>query len=306
MDERPERTRSPRAWLWAALAGLVFFWLLGPSAFRDAIPLWLPFLVALGLEIAFVASALRETGRRSPDRLPQPIDRERFGYPSEPAGAPIDDLGDATEPPPERAEPSPSARPGIRGALLGVATLAALAALAWAAESRSRWSSLEREARATLEERLSSEASRIAGKPVTIRCDEERAHVGGAQRIEGVARVGGTRAYLAPERCHDLYRLAFRGEVVGGRTARALVVLAHEAWHLRGVGEEGEAECYALQSGVELGERLGLSEETARRMMRQQLVENALRGLGSAQYRVPPECRNGGRLDLDPRDARFP
>jgi hypothetical protein len=306
MDERPERTRSPRAWLWAALAAFVFLWLLGPSAFRDAIPLWLPFLVALGLEIAFVASALRETGRRSPDRLPQPIDRARFGYPSQPAGTAIDDAEAQTETPAERAEPSASALPGVRGALLGGAALAALAALAWAAESRGRWSSLEREARAALEERLSTEASRIAGKPVTIRCDEERAHVGGAQWIEGVARVGGTRAYLAPERCHDLYRLAFRGEVVGGRTARAIVVLAHEAWHLHGVSDEGETECYALQSGVELGERLGLSEEVARRMMRQQLVENALRDLGSAQYRVPAECRDGGRLDLDSDDARFP
>ncbi|MDW8339596.1 MAG: hypothetical protein RMM28_10710, partial [Thermoleophilia bacterium] len=192
------------------------------------------------------------------------------------------------------------------GALLGAVALAALAALAWAAEHERGWSALEREARATLEERLSVEASRIAGKPVTIRCDEGRAHVSLAQGIEGIARVGGTRAYLAPERCHDLYRLSVHGEVSGGRTARALIVLAHEAWHLRGVGDEGEAECYALQSGVELGRRLGLSEESARRMMRQQLVENALRDLGSAEYRVPPECRDGDRLDLDPDDPRFP
>jgi len=40
--------------------------------------------------------------------------------------------------------------------------------------------------------------------------------------------------------------------------------------------------------------------------MRQQLVENALRGGASAEYRVPAECRDGGRLDLDRSDTRFP
>jgi hypothetical protein len=35
-------------------------------------------------------------------------------------------------------------------------------------------------------------------------------------------------------------------------------------------------------------------------MMRQQLVENALRGRASPSYLVPPDCRDGGRLDLKP------
>jgi hypothetical protein len=41
-------------------------------------------------------------------------------------------------------------------------------------------------------------------------------------------------------------------------------------------------------------------------MMRQQLTENALHGLGSADYLVPAECRDGGDLDLDRRSSRFP
>ena len=92
----------------------------------------------------------------------------------------------------------------------------------------------------------------------------------------------------------------------GSRTARAIAVLAHEAWHLRGESDEGPTECYALQSGVELGRRLGLDEGTARRMMAQQLAENTLRGLGSLDYRVSGECRDGGRLDLDPDHSSFP
>ena len=94
--------------------------------------------------------------------------------------------------------------------------------------------------------------------------------------------------------------------MTGSRTGRAIAVLAHESWHLRGVGDEATTECYALQSGVELGVGLGLSEGTARQLMRQQLTENALRGVGSIEYRVTSECRDGGRLDLDPGNSTFP
>ena len=83
-------------------------------------------------------------------------------------------------------------------------------------------------------------------------------------------------------------------------------MLAHEAWHLRGVSDESTTECYALQSGVGLGRRLGLDEGTARQLMAQQLTENALRGAGSLEYRLTPECRDGGRLDLDPEGSSFP
>jgi hypothetical protein len=141
---------------------------------------------------------------------------------------------------------------------------------------------------------------------VRIRCDESGAYVGAIQHTDGVATVGGDLAYLTPERCLDLYRLAFDGEVRSSQTGRAVAVLAHESWHLYGVADEGTTECYALQSGVELGQRLGLSEETARRLMRQQLVENAGRSVNTAEYRVPPGCEDGGSLDLDPASSRFP
>ncbi len=139
-----------------------------------------------------------------------------------------------------------------------------------------------------------------------IYCDESRDFVGAVQHADGVAEVGGERAYLTPEICLDLYRLAFEDEVRGSQTARAVAVLAHETWHLRGVGDEGTTECYALQSGVDIGRRLGLSDETAHQLMRQQLAENALRAGGSIEYRVPPDCRDGGRLDLDAGSTRFP
>ena len=176
----------------------------------------------------------------------------------------------------------------------------------WVVESRTGWDSLDRETRIEAAERFADEASRIAGKPVTIFCDESGDFVGAVQHTDGVAILGGDHAYLTPERCLDLYRLAFEDVTTGSRTGRAIAVLAHESWHLRGERDEGTTECYALQSGVELGRRLGLTEDRARQLMRQQLTENALRGAASFEYRVPSECHDGGRLDLDPDDSSFP
>src|SRR4029450_11665662 len=42
-----------------------------------------------------------------------------------------------------------------------------------------------------------------------------------------------------------------------------------------GVSDEGTTECYALQSGVALGEHLGLSSDAAGPLMRTQLAEGA-------------------------------
>ena len=194
----------------------------------------------------------------------------------------------------------------LRRFLAGLGLIGALALTFWFVESHTGWNGLDADTRAEATARFSEEASRVAGKPVTIRCDEAGDYVGAVQHADGVALVGGDLAYLTPERCLDLYRLAFDGDVTSSQTARAIAVLAHEAWHLQGVSDEGTTECYALQSGVELGERLGLSVARARQTMRQQLVENASRGRASPAYRVPPDCRDGGRLDLRPGDTRFP
>ena len=168
------------------------------------------------------------------------------------------------------------------------------------------WAGIPGERRSEAVARFSEEASRIAGKPVAIRCDEGRDYVGAVQHADGVAVVGGDLAIVTPEVCNDLFRLAFDHETNGVRTGRALAVLAHEAWHLHGVADESTAECYALQSGVELGRRLGLTEARARQLMRQQLVENELRGLDTLEYRLTSECRDGGQLDLHAAGSAFP
>ncbi len=328
MDALRNRLPSTSALLRIGLALFVLLWLVGPSTLRSIVPIWLPFLIALGLEVHFFLGWRRPNASRTrPDRAPQAIDRERFGYTSEgdelvlvrrggeevwlPYTGQTDEELDAlaTDPDsealpltPHVAEPRP--RP-VRRLLLGVGVIAVLGLTVWWAESRRGWNGLDESARAQATARFSAEASRIARHRVEIRCDEAGEHVGAIQHADGIAIVEDRLAYLTPERCHDLYRLAFEGETTFSQTARAVAVLAHEAWHLRGVSDEGTTECYALQTGVEIGRRLGLSADTARRMMRQQLVENALRDAASP-YRLPPDCRDGGRLDLNPDTAQFP
>ena len=273
------------------LVAFVLAWILGPPELRGTVPLLLVFAIAVGLELQFLVGALRGGPRRVPDRSPQQIDRERYGF----------DLEETDD-----AEIVSGHRSPYRGFALGLAVFAALAAVAWIVDSRSGWRSLDGDAKLAAVERFSGEASRIAGKPVSVGCDEAHDYVGYVQHADGIAIVGGDRAYITPEICFALYRLAFEGDEEGSQTARAIAVLAHEAWHLRGERDEATTECYALQSGVALGRRLGLDEDAARRMMAQQLTENMLRGPGSLEYRVSDECRDGGRLDLDPESRAFP
>jgi hypothetical protein len=323
-----DRLRNSPWLLHAALIVFVLLWLVGPPELRFAVPIAIPFLIALGLEVLFFVEAQRSRRQSRPDRGPQVIDRERYGYAGETdelllirteegerwipySGQTQEELGELLTDVEQEAVSSTPYVPersrfrAVRRLVVGIGLIAALGAVVWLVERNRGWEGLDGDTRAAATERFSAEAAPIAGHPVTIRCDESGRLVGAIQHTDGVALVGGDLAYLAPDRCYDLYRLAFEDEVSFSRTARAIAVLAHEAWHLRGVRDEGTTECYALQSGVDLGQRLGLDEDTARRMMRQQLVENAGRGAAS-EYVVGPDCRDGGELDLDPRSSAFP
>ena len=293
--------RSPWLWLRLGLVAFVLAWILGPRALRDSVPILLVFLLALGLEIQFLVSALRGGGpSRTPDRSPQAIDREWYGFDGQDMDGEEDEDSEADwSPAPPRAHP-------LRNFGIGVAVISGLVVAVMLLGRDTGWAAIPGERRAEAVARFSAEASRIADKPVSVRCDEARDYVGAVQHADGVATVGGDLAILTPEICDDLYRLAFEHETNGVRTGRALAVLAHESWHLRGEADESTAECYALQSGVPLGERLGLTEGRALQLMRQQRIENALRGADTLEYRLTAECRDGGQLDLDPASRSFP
>lgn len=305
-----------------ALVVLVVAWFFSPPGIRDAVPIWLPFAVVLALELQFVAANYRSTAPffERDDRRPSSADRARYGDggPSEWAIVEVDgepvwvSLAEADgEDPAAAAKVVRAPRPGrlrrlARPALEALAVLAAVGALVLLLD-RGGWNDLDASARLSAEARISAEASRVAGTPVRVVCDTSGRFAGVVAHADGAAVVGGDRAYLTPELCYALQRLQTAGEVPSfSETARAIAVLAHEAWHLRGERDEGVTECYALQSGVLVGRRLGLDEETARRMMRSQLVANQLHGLGTAEYRLPAGCGNRGRYDLAPTVDRFP
>jgi len=289
VQQPAERPTRHVAALRIALGLFVLAWIFGPYELRSAVPVWLVFLIALALEVQFFLGALWAEPRAARDRGPQAVDRERFGYPEEledPFEAELDEEYEPVELVPARRP----LWPPLRRLLVGAGLIGAFALVLWFVEARTGWDALSTETRSQAEARFSAEASRIAGKPVTIRCDESGRYVGAIQHADGVAAVGGELAFITPERCLDLYRLAFKGEIRGSRTGRAIAVLAHEAWHLRGVRDEGETECNALRSGVELGRRLGLSQETARELMGQQRAENPLHAAGSPEYLLPAGC----------------
>ena len=294
---------------------LILAWFFLPGL-RDWIPLWVPFLAFAALEVNFLVAGLRDRGspRAKRGRLPQESDIEELGGEEwlEPVLVEVDGrdvwLPEGAESEEDVEEPQPPRpRAPLLGRLEGVAVVAALAFVLLVLVPRGGWDGLDSDDRTRTEALLSAEAGRIAGHEASIHCDARGEAVGVVQHADGIAEVGGRNAYLTPDICYRLYRLAFEhDEGAFSQTARAIAVLAHEAWHLRGETNEGVTNCYAFQSGVALGQQLGLSEGTAARMMRQQLVDNATFAQSAPEYLVPRECRNGGRLDLDPGSSRFP
>ncbi len=292
-----------------AAVALVLAWFFVP-ALRRSIPAWVPFLAFIALEVQFLLSGWSERGApRGPrGRAPQAADIEELGGPEWLEPVLIETEGHQVWVPAdiERGPRTVRPRRNLLPRLEGVLALAALA-LVFLLWPEGGWRGLDEADQRRTEARISAEAGRIAGHRAVVTCDARGETVGVVQHADGIAEVGGTRAFLTPEICFRLYRLAFEGEEGAfSRTARAIAVLAHEAWHLRGESDEGVTNCYAFQSGVALGERLGLSPGTAARMMRQQLAENPIQARTAPAYLVPPECRNGGALDLDPDSGRFP
>jgi len=293
------RARYFRAARIAVLVLVVAFFFL-PYGVRSWFPVWLLFLLALALEVEFFVGGWRRARREAPveeehDRGPQQRDLSELGS---------WDYWDPSEPTPPVA-----ADPGFRwiNVAEAVGVLAVIAVLLYAASRPSGWDAVSAKRQAQTEAILSREASAIARHPAKITCDKSREFVGFVQDADGLAEVGGDQAYLTPEICDTLYQLAIKHRVQSfPATARAIAVLAHESWHLRGEADEGLANCYGFQSGVQVGQNLGLSESRARAMMREQLATNGSDSGTNAAYRVPSSCRDGGASDLRPGTSSFP
>ena len=189
--------------------------------------------------------------------------------------------------------------------LQAIGVLALLAGLFLLDSRAQHWQHLPAAARAATIRTIDRQASHIAGHPANVVCDVSGRHVGYVQDADGLAEVGGRRAWLTPQICYQLY-LVERRHDGGLESGHAIAVLAHEAWHLHGVASEALANCFAYQSGVQIGEALGLSPATSRRLMHEQLADNSADFAETPQYIVPSGCQRDGAYDLHLDGAHFP
>jgi hypothetical protein len=283
-------------WIWrAAFLGFAVVYL-ASTTLQEWLPPLLPFLAAAAVEAHFfIAGTRMRRGYRAPENPgPQQRDLEELGWPED-----VDEDAEPVPPPPLRHR-----TPWLRRLIPALVVLAILAGAVFLDSATAHWQRLSSDKRAATVKLLDREAARIAGHPATIVCDTSGQHVGYVQDADGLAEVGGSRAWLTPQICYQLY-LVTQGRP-GSGAGHAIAVLAHESWHLHGEPNEALANCFAYQSGVGVGERLGLSPGRARTLMHEQLVNNPGDFADTPQYIVPPGCKQGGSLDLHLDGANFP
>jgi hypothetical protein len=170
-----------------------------------------------------------------------------------------------------------------------------------------------------IEPRFGRIASRLAGKPIEVRCwsngdwarlmREEWAYTHGKLGPDtlGFAGIGGSRVNLGPTVCGGLVDLAYdharpvddAGQLM---LAAAIVTLSHEPQHSKGIADEFVAECSAIQLANTTAIRLGATTAYAA-----SLVHAYWRHYGEElpAYRSA-DCRKGGSLELRRTDSIWP
>jgi hypothetical protein len=162
---------------------------------------------------------------------------------------------------------------------------------------------------------LSAVASGLAGKPLTVRCWPASSWTQAVKRavapsagiparsVLGFAAVGGSSVDLAPAICARLRALA-SGAAPPDRlfSAAALVTLAHEAWHTRGIESEAVAECLAVQTARDVARRFAVAAAYAREAVH---LYWGRYDEERPAYRTS-RCRDGGPLDLRPASSLWP
>ena len=164
--------------------------------------------------------------------------------------------------------------------------------------------------------RLSGIASELARRHVTIRCEGPSGALTGARgesgRTEFIGNSPVSVSYLQEGICQTLH--AYARALKAGPScllpcrnpleiAWSLNTLAHESYHLAGVRNEAQTECYALQAIDFVARRLGASPEQGRALGA--FSFDQLPGRMPSEY-SSPECRDGHRFDLHPNDPAWP
>jgi hypothetical protein len=164
--------------------------------------------------------------------------------------------------------------------------------------------------------RLSGIASELARRHVTVRCEGLSGALTGARgesgRTEFVGGKPASVAFLQEGICQTLH--AYTRALKTGPScllpceqpleiAWSVNTLAHESYHLAGVRNETQTQCYALQAIDFVARRLGASRGQAQAL--------AAFAFDQLPRRMPPEysspeCHDGERYDLRPATAVWP
>jgi hypothetical protein len=87
------------------------------------------------------------------------------------------------------------------------------------------------------------------------------------------------------------------------RAAFGIVTLAHESWHLRGVMDEGQTQCYAVQTVEQAARALGVLPVDAHLLALRVAIDDAAAPRG--EYHSD-DCHPGGEFDLHPATPAWP
>jgi hypothetical protein len=169
-----------------------------------------------------------------------------------------------------------------------------------------------------VEPRFSRVASKLALKPVEIRCwspsewkaavREYELYTGHKADIAGFAN-GISRANLGARQCGDLARFTYdhwRPSSLRGleRASDAIELVAHETEHLLNPNaSEEETECHGVQDVRRVARGLGASRRYARRLAG--VYWQAIYPYNTHEYRTL-DCRNSGLYDMNPSSNIWP
>jgi hypothetical protein len=173
------------------------------------------------------------------------------------------------------------------------------------------------------EHRLAGIASQIAGHEVSVHCPgligralKSYDQVAGDVQFDAEGTPA-RETHLRARPCAELDALAEgrRGKQLAcierssscgddaQRVAWAVDAITHESFHMRGIADEAVTECYSMQTMGWTATQLGATPEQGRAMAAL-VYETGYRQMPDMYQST--DCADGGRLDLNPKDPRFP
>ena len=120
-----------------------------------------------------------------------------------------------------------------------------------------------------LERRLTVVATELAGKPAQVNCETFlESWMPENIQFEGYVPNGSSRLFLRHGVCRRLTEVIASPDPTSRFHSTAAVILAHEAMHVRGLTNEAQTECAAIQRAARTARLLGVGDEVALELAR--------------------------------------